>query len=54
MIEIDIESMKKVIVTMKGIAPANYDAMERLVMCIQYFEEMVAQAQKPKEGESNG
>ena len=54
MITIDIANMKKIIATMKGIAPANYEAMDRIVSCVQYFEALVMEAEKPKEGESNG
>lgn len=54
MITIDIENIKKLIVTMKGIAPANYEAMDRIVSCVQYLEALLDEAMKPKEGETNG
>ena len=54
MITIDEKNLKSLIATMKGIAPANYEAMDRIVACVNYLESLLANAEKQEEGSGNG
>ena len=43
------------VVTLKGILPANYQGMDRLVSCVQYLEALLeAPDSKPKEEVKDG
>ena len=54
MITIDENNLKGLIATMKGIAPANYEAMDRIVACVSYLEGLLEKAKKQEEGNGNG
>lgn len=51
MITIDKQNIKGLIDTLKGIAPANYPSMDRLVACVQYLEALL---EKPDEEVKDG
>lgn len=46
MIKIDKNNLQSLINTMKGIAPANYPSMDRLVSCVQYLEALLQQPEE--------
>lgn len=47
---INEENLKALIFTLKGVVPANYQSMERLVTSIQYLEGLLESLnQAPKE-----
>ena len=50
MAEIDTQNIKGLIGTLKGVAPANYESMARLVSCVEFLEATLEQP-KPKEEE---
>ena len=51
----DKENLKALILTLKGIAPANYQSMERLVSSVMYLETLLeALDSKPKEEVKDG
>lgn len=51
----DKENLKALIRTLKGIAPANYESMDRLVACVNYLESLLeAPDPKPEEGTNDG
>ena len=45
------ENIVALIKTMKGIAPANYESMDRLVSCVQYLEAVLSECDKKLEEE---
>ena len=45
------ENIVALIKTMKGIAPANYESMDRLVSCVQYLEAVLSEFDKKLEEE---
>ena len=49
------ENLDALIKTLKGVIPANFDSMERLVSCVQYLESVLA-GMKERENaeETNG
>ena len=49
MVEISKENIKGVITTLKGVAPANYESMDRIVSCVQFLEAVLAKAEKKEE-----
>lgn len=51
MITIDKGNIKALIGTLKGIAPANYPSMDRLVSCVQYLEALLEASDEEKKGE---
>ena len=55
-IRIDIDSAKSVIAALKGILPANFDGMDRLVNVVNYLETLVAHAEEeqPQEVVNDG
>ena len=50
MVNIDKKNIKGLIMTLKGVAPANYDSMDRLVSCVQFLE-AVLESSEEKESE---
>ena len=52
-ITIDVENLKGIIIALKGILPANYDGMDRLVAVVNYLESMLA-TEKPQEVVDDG
>ena len=49
------ENIIVLIKTLKGVIPANYESMDRLVTCVQYLESLLAEAEKkPEEGVNDG
>ena len=48
----DKENLKILIRTMKGIIPANYESMARLVSCVSYLEDLLNRPEKPAEEKS--
>lgn len=55
MVEIGIDELKKIIATLKGVLPINYEGMARIVAVIDYFEEKLAyQQRKQEEVKDNG
>ena len=53
MVKIEEKNIQGLIATLKGIAPANYESMDRIVACVQYLE-AVLNAPEPKEGTEDG
>ena len=53
MITIDKENLKTLINTLKGVAPANYPSMDRLVASVNYLEALLA-TPEPKEETEDG
>jgi len=43
MVEIEEKNIKGLISTLKGIIPANYDSMDRLVACVQYLDALLTE-----------
>lgn len=37
------ENLDALIKTLKGVMPANFESMERLVACVQYLESVLAE-----------
>ena len=54
----DKANLEVLIKTMKGIAPANYDSMARLVSCVEYLsailEKLESTEEESKEEVGNG
>ena len=50
-ITVTADNIKSVIVTLKGIAPANYDSMDRLVAVVNYLQALLVQSEEEKEVE---
>ena len=46
MVEIDEKNIKGLISALKGIIPANYDGMDRLVACVQYLDALLIENKK--------
>ena len=53
MVKISKDNIKGLINTLKGVMPANYESMDRLVASVSYLQ-AVLDAPEPKEGEENG
>lgn len=53
MVQISKDNIKGLINTLKGVMPANYESMDRLVTSVSYLQ-AVLDAPEPKEGEENG
>ena len=52
---IEKKNIEMLVVTLKGILPANYQGMDRLVSCVQYLEALLeAPDSKPKEEVKDG
>ena len=50
MISIEKKNIEMLAATLKGIVPANYPSMDRLVSCVQYLEGLLQAAEeKPSE-----
>lgn len=54
MATIENGNLKSVISTLKGIAPANYPSMDRLVSCVQFLEAVLDEAEQKKKEEVTG
>lgn len=55
MVTIEEKNIKGLIDTLKGVMPANYEAMDRIVACVQYLECVLAEAnKKQKEDAADG
>ena len=48
MVTIEEKNIKGLIVALKGIHPADYNSMDRLVACVSYLESMLEIAEKQK------
>lgn len=49
MITIEENNIKALIGAMKGIAPANYESMARIVACVDYLSSLLDGAEKKAE-----
>lgn len=47
-IKINKGNIESLISTIKGIAPANYASMERLVTCVQFLEAVLENSEEEK------
>ena len=56
MVTIEKKNIKGLITTIKGIIPANYDSMDKIVFCVQYLEAVLknAEEKKPEEVTDDG
>lgn len=55
MIQIDKKNIKGLVNTLKGVMPANYESMDRLVASVSYLEALLEKAEEEKEeGVSDG
>ena len=54
MVTISKDNMKSLIATLKGIQPANYPSMDRLVASVQYLEALLEQPEKKEEVTDDG
>ena len=53
MIQISKDNIKGLINTLKGVMPANYESMDRLVACVSYLQ-AVLETPETKEGDEDG